>query len=567
MATWDYYFSSLAWAQAGNTNVPVRQLDAGTAQYIFYGPASDGNDVPDLGMTWDDAIPGWRIDVNARNAYGLRILSLRCVKATSTPQAVTFYTVPAGEIIPAMGTTDEPGNGWLYVQAESPVFKKSGFHFTSLANNSPALTGPGWYVWTGVPNTNRLFASVGIQSFFYLWTQLTVSNAYAGTFSYLQDYFDKAYKIDTGGLVTTNQTGVLSEYGTFFPTEPGPVALVTKPDLATSQTCTGIVQVISLNVDANHDGVIDPTFFGSDFTSPGKPYAFWVNNNFDRWFYDADDNVQYMDDVPRNSYAAIGGNGTPIPDWNYTNYQFNPLGGRAIPTTRDLEDYARLWVCGIDTNMLAALPANTTITLSWGDTGSPNQGNPTIDLFQAADADGGTGYLTNNVAASNQVHLANGAYNGTYLGRLGPGQSLPLNPSAGWRGNHFIWCGVSNGAGGLTLSIANGSGNALAQSTVYLRIADIKQMYERWTVGDRPAFPPYNVATQAGEELPQTFHYTNQPPAGTPYILFVHGWNMTLEEKDRYAETAFKRLYWQGYQGRFGSFRWPTDFGFTGSLW
>ena len=35
--------------------------------------------------------------------------------------------------------------------------------------------------------------------------------------------------------------------------------------------------------------------------------------------------------------------------------------------------------------------------------------------------------------------------------------------------------------------------------------------------------------------------------------------------KDRFAETAFKRLYWQGYQGRFGSFRWPTDYGFNGT--
>jgi hypothetical protein len=35
-------------------------------------------------------------------------------------------------------------------------------------------------------------------------------------------------------------------------------------------------------------------------------------------------------------------------------------------------------------------------------------------------------------------------------------------------------------------------------------------------------------------------------------------------DKDRFAETAYKRLYWQGYQGRFGEFRWPTDFGFTG---
>ncbi len=51
-----------------------------------------------------------------------------------------------------------------------------------------------------------------------------------------------------------------------------------------------------------------------------------------------------------------------------------------------------------------------------------------------------------------------------------------------------------------------------------------------------------------------------------PYILYVHGWNLSTEKKDMFAESAFKRLYWQGYQGRFGTFRWPTDFGFEGSF-
>jgi len=40
--------------------------------------------------------------------------------------------------------------------------------------------------------------------------------------------------------------------------------------------------------------------------------------------------------------------------------------------------------------------------------------------------------------------------------------------------------------------------------------------------------------------------------------LHVHGYNMPTWDKDRYAETEYKRLYWQGYQGRFGEFRWPT---------
>jgi hypothetical protein len=62
------------------------------------------------------------------------------------------------------------------------------------------------------------------------------------------------------------------------------------------------------------------------------------------------------------------------------------------------------------------------------------------------------------------------------------------------------------------------------------------------------------------------FLYTASQDTNTPYILYVHGWNMETWEKDRFAESAFKRLYWQGYQGRFGSFRWPTGNKFDGSF-
>jgi pimeloyl-ACP methyl ester carboxylesterase len=136
--------------------------------------------------------------------------------------------------------------------------------------------------------------------------------------------------------------------------------------------------------------------------------------------------------------------------------------------------------------------------------------------------------------------------------------------------DHFIWCGVTNGSGQLNLTFADAGGNVLAQTTAYIQLQDIKQMYERWTVGDEPSIAPKTNAVPAVEGLPvgaSAFLYTVPSNTNTPYILFVHGWNMETWNKDRWAETAFKRLYWQGYQGRFGSFRWPTGNGFTGSYW
>ena len=309
---------------------------------------------------------------------------------------------------------------------------------------------------------------------------------------------------------------------------------------------------------------MDLTFSGPDNTSQTRPFTFWCNNNYDRWattsgvipvgsmaYTDLEQDDQLDGTCPATPKVST-------PDCNY----LVPLGGsswRAIPCTRDLEDFARLWICGITPNVLTNLPDGSTITLNWGDAGNPSYGNPTIDLFAAADPDGGIGYLTNETIAVQQTNISIGVY----LGRLGPGQSIQLNggwfPNM-WAGNRFIWCGVSNGMGGLNLTIADTNGNPIAQTTSYVQILDIKQMYERYTVGDIPSVAPTNTALPAENGPPGSlpFQYGTSPGPGTPYILFVHGFNLPLWLKDRFAETEFKRLYWQGYEGRFGSFRWPT---------
>ena len=289
---------------------------------------------------------------------------------------------------------------------------------------------------------------------------------------------------------------------------------------------------------------------------------FWANANYYRWATNSAilgllyTDVEQDDQQIAFSPAAPS---TPTPDCNYSNVLANGYAYRAIPCTRDLEDFARLWVCGVTSNLLAALPTNSTVTLNWGDVGNPNSANPTIDIFQAADVDGGTGYQTNETIATAQIN----AFQSRYVGRLGPGQSLRLNSSQlnGWAGNHFIWCGVNNGSGQLNLTITDGNGNVLAQASQWIQIVDIKQMYERWTVGDNPANAPAITPSLVSDDLAsgvQAFQYTPPTDPTTPYILHVHGFNMPTWDKDRYAETEYKRLYWQGYQGRFGEFRWPT---------
>ncbi len=490
--------------------------------------------------------------LNYSNIYGLPYSSLKLVSATNPVQ---FITLSPG------GTA--PGTNPFYHKTTQPILHTVDYYFGTVTVDPT----PGYLDGSFCPTniTPLIIAAVGQQNFSVAgYAKQSITNGSASAFAYLGQYFDKAVTT-TNGVATTNSAGILSEYGDFFPIVPGHIILKTKPDSDQGNMqgqCP--VEVIRLSVDVNHDGVMDETFTGPDNTTPERPFVFWVNNDYDRTNYDADDQTIYEDSV-RTATSPY----TPslcTPDNNYR----DGAGHRVIPTKRDLADFSRLWVSGVS-NALSRLSSDSTVTLSWGDVGYPNPGNPVIDIFAAADSSGGMSYLTNETVASQQI-------DGTscpYIGRLGPGDSIQLNASTfsnNWAGDHFIWCGAASGGGSLTLTIADGSGNILAQSVINIQIVDIKQMYERWTVGDIPGITPKTNAILAQDNFspgfpatPFQYSYNSRNDTNTPYILFVHGWNMQPWEKDRFAESAFKRLYWQGYQGRFGLFRWPTASGFTGA--
>jgi len=531
----------------------ARWLGAGT--YI-YGSTWAYSPLYEIGVSQDGS--GY-YHLSGNNYFGLPFQSVEIAYPSGSGTATT--TLNAG------GSTAQ--GGYFYAETAQPKFQTVGYDFWNgvwLNPTPPPLPGT-----TGFTLTNTgdlLIVPVGGGVSIAGYAKLAVTNGYSGVYGYLGQYFDKAYTT-TNGVATTNTTGVLSPYGQFLATYPGPAALMTMPDPDTGARGTCTVYCVSLALDANHDGNMDLSWSGPDATSESSPYVFWANNNYDRFTLDDDDGIYYDDDVPISSPAANSlYTGKPTPDCNFQ----DGAGNRVIPCARDLQDFFRLWVCGITTNLLNALPPNSTVTLSWQPIYTRSFQTlplPTIDLFAAADPDGGTGYLTNSTTADEQIDSAYCPY----IGRLAPGGSIQLNAATfanHWAGNHFIMCGVSNGTGGLNLTIADSSGNVLAQSTAYLQVMDIKQMYERWTVGEKPSQTPLSAPIIAKNDLPDPtqppFQYVAPENTNTPYILYVHGWNMETWEKDRFAESAFKRLYWQGYQGRFGVFRWPTEYGFKGTL-
>jgi len=550
-----YEFPTYDYVNSSNSASIPGMLSSNNTRWASY---VDPSFLSDFGIYGNTSMTGF-----ATNCYGLPYNSAELTCSNSG--GIYFQTLTPSSSV--SGYNGLP----FYAEAAQPELQTVGYYFGRPFAWSPY--GYSSYYGDPLPLSEEfnvtnvtpplMLGSVGTSMLIAGYAKQAVLNGGTNVFAYLGQYFTNAFVVSNGGA-TTNSGGILSEYGEFFPTVPGQIALMTKPDPdQTNIQGTCLVDIIRLSLDVNHDGVMDESFTGPDNTSTSVPYVFWANNDYDRWNTDSPFDTIIEDGVASDSPAASSPyTGKSTPDYEYRDIN----GNRIIPCPRDLEDFARLWVSGISSNVLTNLSPGSTVTLSWAGIGT----SPTIDLFQAADADGGVGYLTNLATASNQINTNLCQY----IGRLGPGSNIVLNSSSfsnNWAGDHYIWCGVFRGSDQLNLTIYDPSSNVLARSSQLIQIEDIKLMYERWTVGDietnsngtyepvTPASVPY--LAQNDEPIPgqQPFQYTYDPAYDTndTYILFVHGYNMETWEKDCYAETAYKRLYWQGYQGRFGEFRWP----------
>ena len=489
-----------------------------------------------IGITSQDSpVAALSLASNVSNYWGLPFLSAEIYYYN--PQGNYQNSVlAAGNSINYYGTG---GGGPVYMETAQPKFQTVEYDFW---NGSPS---PGTTSFSTSQTSDLLVTPVGNPNFQVAgYAKLAVQNGYSGVYGYLGQYFDQAYQI-TNGVVTTNTTGVLSPYGQFFATQPGPAALVTMPDLDTGARGTATVYCVSLQLDANHDGTMDTSFNGPDATSQASPMEFWANNNHDRWFnsYYGTGFELEQDDLNPAQISTLHWE-QQVPDCQYTT-NLMP----AIPCTRDLEDYFRLWTPGVAA-LMKVVPSNYTVQLTLTGTGQ-------IRIFQAIESSGGTNYLFDETTASNQV--ANST--SLYAGLLSSNSPIIFINQTNFN-EHFIFCGAQTGSAQIDLQVLDGSLNVVADVPVFLQINDIKNMYERWTVGDDSAVAPLAAPVLAGNDMPAppqaAFQYALSSDTNTPYILHVHGYNMAVQDKDHFAETEFKRLYWQGYRGRFGEFRWPT---------
>src|SRR6267142_2064576 len=416
---WGAYYSYVSPGNETNASLSLVATN-GALPFIgvTYEPTNDCFVLPECGLS----VVGTNLLLvsGAKNCFGLNISSVK------------YYSDVVHTLQPGtLGNFSLTGGGEVYLGTDMPNLVITNYYFasqlpyftyiTNATAYSPDLPAP---PFPGAPSFSPsnpapvLVAPFGKPFTIAGWAKMAIANGYAGKYAYLEQYWDRAYKIGTNGLATTTETGVLSPYGEFFPTEPGPTALVTMPDADTGQSGASLVQVIKLQLDVNHDGGMDLTFGGPDNTSQDRPFVFWVNDDYDRWHPVGPDREE--DDLERNdrdASAPLTFGMLRVSDCKYPN---GPA-YRLIPCPRDLEDFARLWVVCVTSNLLTSLPPGTTGELSWGDKNNPNPNNPTIDLFAAAEPNGGMGYLSNYWS----ITQTNGS-DYPCIGTIGPGQSVTV---------------------------------------------------------------------------------------------------------------------------------------------
>lgn len=292
-----------------------------------------------------------------------------------------------------------------------------------------------------------------------------------------------------------------------------------------------VLRPVALKVDYDRDGKDDILGDIGDSVVDNKPFQFWVNND-----HDVGDDAAADDDPETSS--------------NVTN---------RISCLRDLEDYVRLHV---DLSAIKDLVKDGTVKVGFRFVNvEPNGGLPGIGVYLAADTqDGKDEYLFDETAA--QAQLA-----GDFKNRVADVFSLYetwLDNTAVQSMNdeghlHLIFDGSSEGSGNLVLLLKWPNQDSVEVVKIPMMIRKVRDMYEHWTAGDHNS-ASFSMPPTQPEKTSDSGSYDQTSLEEEDVIVFVHGWRMRPWERRNFADTSYKRLWHQGYKGRFFHFSWPTEY-------
>ena len=283
----------------------------------------------------------------------------------------------------------------------------------------------------------------------------------------------------------------------------------------------GVDTIVAISTPPGRGGIGIVRLSGPDATSQASPDVVWVNNG----------------------YIQPGSNGGLDKDLpvspTTTNYNFGK-----ITCQRDLENFFRLWICGVPAITFSnGLSATLTCT--------PISGVPAINVYEA-ETNGGTLYLTDTNTAQSLV-------NETELGTVGTtttGSGTLIFPDNFFDGStkHLLFEGAGIGEGWFTLAIYQGT-NSIMQASAFIDLHDVKDFYERAVITNNTS----GVISNWSSTIETVQQASSTIGTDTNLVVFVHGINVDnwhwLDDSD----TVLKRLYLAGYQGKFASVDWPCN--------
>jgi hypothetical protein len=354
-----------------------------------------------------------------------------------------------------------------------------------------------------------------------------------------------------------------------------------------------------LAVDANRDGTI--TFDAADATSASAPYRFWLNDDDDVKFSSA-----FWSDRDPEYYPARR------PD----------SGDRVINSPRDCEDLSRLWLdlSGLAAS-IKSTSSDLYIGLKWKTTGGTapairlfRSADPTGGLGHIKDvmvariqadkvnsrrydfclvhadyADLSLDPIETNPEIDQVASGADSRPADFIFTKGAFGEVTESQPMA-----RLLFEAVREGKGELVLVVvrktsSNSWEKVFEGGSVWLQLENIRRMYVRvhatpaepnfllpWQVSSPPP-SPYEESSVIAEDkalriLDTQLSYaagdSTEALAAHPFspvpgeqakcVVFVHGIDLNVPTQQGYAQSFFKRLWWEGYRGRFVAFRWST---------
>jgi hypothetical protein len=529
-------FPTLSYVNSGTAPSSPSGLIVSNNQWFYlsenwFGPDSPGYP-PYLGVYQNGSL--WSMSGGYTNNYGLRYQSFEVNNGGGTFALLSpTQSVPAGV----------EGFSIAYSSVTAPAFSTAGYYFVRLPQptnygyeiDPSTYTGPlpGSASFDPTNTTRLLITSVGnFGEPLYIagYAKQVATNGSPNVFAYLGQYFTNALLMQNG-TNTSTVAGIVSEYGSFFPTLPGQIALMTKPDPDQGNLqgqC--IINVIGLSVDLNRDGILDGSFTGPDATSSGRPFAFWVNDNIDS----GDD----------------GGNGgipgQPIGLADGSSGSWSPFGQQYyVHGTRDLVDYFPVY---INISSVAQL---------W----LTNQQYTNLE-FRLSQADGALRFVYTSLTPTNFMDYL---LNTNVAESLSQALTTTIPASGVDLANSFLmqiallnqgviiveaWKPTTQP---LVLDILQ-NGNVIAETSLYLSITGVEQMFRFKNL--TAAAPPY-VQEGLTDRLADS-DVPNEPATDGNNFVFLHGYSVNSIQCRGAFSDVFKRMFWAGSHAKFYGVSWRS---------